>query len=273
MTYSTILVHIDFHAVPEARVRLAADLADRFDARLIGFAAHEIQPPVMAEGMVVDGGLVDELIGDIELRLGRLAAGFRAAAGRNGEAEWRGLIGPPSMMLAREARAADLIVTGAPADPDAANGHAMDFGDLLLDAGRPVIVAADGATRLAGERIVVAWKDCREARRAVRDALPLLARARDVLVISVDDPGRNNAREGIEDVAAFLARHGVRARTEVIDDAGGAPGERIAETARSLDADLVVSGAYGSSRLREWVFGGVTRSLLARGEVNRLMSN
>jgi nucleotide-binding universal stress UspA family protein len=143
---------------------------------------------------------------------------------------------------------------------------------VVLRVGRPVLVAAHGEMDLSARRIVVAWKDTREARRAVADAIPLMAMASEVTVVAVDRHPDAWIKDSVQDVSSFLAGHGIKARTEIIrtdDDENN----RLVDFFTSMSAELVVSGAYGHSRLREWVFGGVTRSLLDEVWLNRLMSN
>ena len=144
------------------------------------------------------------------------------------------------------------------------------MGALTLAAGRPVLVVASNVEHVLAATVLVAWKDTREARRAVADALPFLTKANEVVVAIVDNDPDTFIRESVADVAAFLGHHGVKAREEVV--AGDSDGGRLITFARSIQADLIVSGAYGHSRLREWVFGGVTRTLLDESGINRFIS-
>jgi nucleotide-binding universal stress UspA family protein len=123
---------------------------------------------------------------------------------------------------------------------------------------------------IRAKTVLVAWKDTREARRAVADALPFLAKANEVVVATIDTSRDESIRDSLDDVAAFLGHHGIKARTELI--AGEADGDRLLTFARSIHADLIVSGAYGHSRLREWAFGGVTRTLIEESGISRFMS-
>jgi nucleotide-binding universal stress UspA family protein len=118
--------------------------------------------------------------------------------------------------------------------------------------------------------VVVAWRDSREARRAVRDALPFLEKARDVIVATVDDRTAATIRESLDDVVAFLSRHGIDAQAQVLS---GGVSEALVDLALKAGAGLIVSGGYGHSRLREWAFGGVTRTLLGHDSISRLLSN
>jgi nucleotide-binding universal stress UspA family protein len=143
-------------------------------------------------------------------------------------------------------------------------------GALLMEVGRPVLVAPPGIERLAAKRVVVAWKDTREARRAVHDALPFLTRADEVLVAVV---GPDADREGAEDVAAYLSDHSVAVTTHLLRSPEVSAADEILRFAGREEADLVVMGAYGHSRLREWIFGGATRDVLQTTPVCCLMSH
>jgi nucleotide-binding universal stress UspA family protein len=135
-----------------------------------------------------------------------------------------------------------------------------------MQAGRPVLVVPPGVSVLHGRRVLVAWKDTREARRAVADALPLLTQAEEALVLEVvrDDDEREQARRRVDDVVAFLVRHGAATRGDVLESRGRVVADDLLLATERQGADLVVAGGYGHARLREWAFGGVTRDLLAR---------
>ena len=274
MTYKSILVGIDIDAPGNSIIALATELAKRFDARLIGASAADVAPPIVTpDGIVLGAEIMQSQRDDIESRLNGLRRKFETLAGATVDIEWRGSDRRVRRGCCWKRHAPP--ISWSPHRPKAHRAailyRSIDLGSLALNAGRPLLVAASGAEHLPASRVLVAWKDTREARRAVADAVPLMAGAREVVVATVDREADILVREGIADVVAFLARHGITARSEVIagkDDAKG-----LAELARSMSADLVVSGAYGHSRLREWVFGGVTRSLLDEGRLNRFMSS
>jgi nucleotide-binding universal stress UspA family protein len=145
-----------------------------------------------------------------------------------------------------------------------------------MRAGRPVLVVPPSVSALEGRRALVAWKDTREARRAVADALPLLAHAEEVLVVeavSGDAEERDQALRRAGDVAGLLARHGATARGEALEVRGRTVADELLLAAERHGADLVVAGGYGHARLREWAFGGVTRDLLARCPMCCLLSH
>ncbi len=275
LTYTTIMTYLEIGAPPSPTIAFARELADRFQAGLIGFAAAEAVPILPAgDGLVVDGKLLQHEIDEIENGLKSLRAQFEAETGGGLDTSWRSFMGNPTTLLATHARAADLVIVGAQSNSEFGSSRSLDLGSLILTCGRPVLVAADEPTPVTGQTIVVAWKDSREARRAVVDAIPFLIRARDVVVVAaVKDEHRKSAEDSVSDVVRFLLRHGVKARPEVVDAGDNSVGDELSEMLRETGADLIVSGGFGHSRLREWVFGGVTRSLLHDGSMHRLLSN
>jgi nucleotide-binding universal stress UspA family protein len=271
MSYAAIMVHAE--ADPEAgpRLRLAASLANAFDAMLIGVGAETIYPVVVGafgEVMIAAGQEA------VQADLVAAEAAFRAAAGgvRKG-IEWRVQRDMPDDTICRHARAADLIVAGPTPGIGVGFYGAADPGQLLMESGRPILVAPKTFTQAALSRVVIGWKDTREARRAVADAMPLLERAGEVLVVEVcEQADASSAHANVADVAAALARHGVRASTTVRPRVEGAVVDELLRVADFQEADLLVIGGYGHSRMREWVFGGVTRSLLGDPPIPVLMS-
>lgn len=270
MTLGAILVQTNIDDFAEGRVKVAADLADRFGATLIGACACAAQL-VPTSGMAVGVSIFVENPGEIEKQLQTVESKFRELAQGKGKAtEWRSSIAFPTDHAALHARAADLVVTGPSRGGSAY--RAVDPAELVMLAGRPVLVVPGDVSHLAADRVVVAWKDTREARRAVLDSLPLLEKASEVTVAIVAEKGDSAAVRSAADVANFLRRHNVNAK-ETRAEADGSAGDRIMKLAAERGADLIVAGAYGHSRLREWVFGGVTRDLLSRSPVCCLMAN
>ena len=122
-----------------------------------------------------------------------------------------------------------------------------------------MLVASDGQDHFLANKVLVGWKDTREARRAVADAIPLLQMAKEVRVITIDNDPTDETWNSLTDVTTLLSQHGVKAAADVFPEKSD--GQTIADLANAMHADLVVSGAYGHSGLREWIFGGATRSL------------
>jgi len=272
MTYNTILVQLDLDKPATEILNFGLGLAREFEAQAIGFAAAEIQVLPSGHGAILAAEAMKRQQEEMEERLDAMKQEFLGIAGEH--ASWRGLVGNPTQLLALHARAADLIVVATPETASGGDAHrAVDPGSLVLSAGRPVFVAAPSFSPIHAGKVMVAWKDTREARRAVSDAMPFLEKAKEVMVITIEEGDQRHARDSAADVVRFLMRHGVKARSDVLGVGSAAVEVAMARIASDMDADLVVAGAYGHSRLREWAFGGVTRSLLTDGSRHRLISS
>ncbi len=288
MTYRALMAHVHADPACEPRLRLAAELADEMGCALIGVAAAVYAPP---PGLRADEGPITEAMDrQIEAELKEAEAQFRAVCGDvKAGLEWRGLKGPPVRRIAAEARAADLVIAspfgGAPGPRQTGEDASTLFEgqgfieraapapDLLMAAGRPVLAGPAEVDRLDARRIVLAWKDAREARRAMADAMPFLVRAERVLVACAPEDGiEGDPKVALADVAEAIRRHGGHPSTRTLDAARPAA-EAILEAAVEFDAPLIVAGGYGRSRLSEWVFGGVTRRLLDQDAKFVLMSH
>jgi nucleotide-binding universal stress UspA family protein len=198
---------------------------------------------------------------------------FRASAKHVDRVEWRGTLDYPRDLVPREARAADLVIIGrerVPGDPY----FSLNPGVTVLRTGRPVLVVPDQIDSLTLRRVVVAWKDTREARRAVRDALPFLRNAAEVIIVEVCEEGTEaQSQKQIDDVATYLARHKVVVGAKIFLRAEQSIANELLRVTNDEKADLIVAGGYGHSRLGEWMFGGVTRDLLANSPVCCLFSH
>jgi nucleotide-binding universal stress UspA family protein len=273
MSFSTIMVHLDLAGANEAPLRIAADLAERFDARLIGTCASDIQPLYF-----MDGAAAQEMLEQERKRLLQEMAAqeqrFRKAlTQRAAKIEWRSGIAWPADFVSRECRAADLIIVGT-SDGRSHGLRQINPGELVLRAGRPVLIVPAAIEWLKFGSMLIAWKDAREARRAVNDALPLLHKAKNVTVVELmeNNADAKAAKSRLDDVAAWLVRRGISATTIATRALTAVP-DRLAQIAKDEGADIVVAGAYGHTRIQEWVFGGVTRGLLKQQECCVLMSH
>lgn len=275
MFLNTIMVQLDVDASAVPRLKFAWELAEQFEADLIAFAAAN--PHIVVSGDnsgLVASELMRRDLEDIEERLKVLEQEFQALMKDDPRTSWRGYVGDPTRLLALHSRAADLVVTGAPAPGTAADYHrTVDPGTLILSAGRPILLASETLAPVRHESIVVAWKDTREARRAVVDAMPFFTRAKNVLVVTVEEGEKKAALESAAEVVRFLMKHGGNARSEVIDVDFSQTADALTKVASDVGADMLVAGGYGHSRLREWAFGGVTHSLLQETRLHRLISN
>ena len=206
----------------------------------------------------------------------KIEATFRAACSRAGISyEWRLAEGDPAEVGVLNAHYADVAITGQidPGKPPP-GGWARLPEQLALASGRPaLIVPYAGRFETAGRRVLVAWSRTRESARALNDALPILERASQVTVLSVNPrPGEAGELPGA-DISLHLARHGVKAEaaSTVADDID--VGNTLLSRAADLGADLIVMGCYGHSRMRELILGGTTREVLRHMTVPVLMSH
>ena len=265
MKYATVMVSLALGQSNEARLEIAGQLAERFGSRVIGVAAAEFSPPLY----FTDGGRAQELIDEgwaaVKGRLAELECKFHAAMqNRALDVEWRWAEDFPTRYIVQQARASDIIVVG-----EAARGASTDPfvqinpSDLIMRAGRPLLVVPESFNWLDLRSVLVAWKDTAEARRAISDALPLLRQSNEVTLVEIveDEADRQAALARAGDVVAWLSRHGVRASEQVPEQRGDAA-TQIEQFASDVSAGIVIAGAYGHSRLSEWILGGVTRQLM-----------
>lgn len=265
MTYATAMVSLALDRSNDARLEIAGQLAKRFNACVIGIAAGEFGPPLYFTAGEQAQKVLDEGRAAIKSRVAEVEAQFRAAMqNRAAAVEWRCAEHFPTRFIVQQARAADLIVVGedgrdALADPFIQTNPS----DLVVQTGRPLLVVPDTSSWLDLRSVLVAWKDTPEARRAIADALPMLHQAKDINVVEIveDDVDRTAALSRVNDVVAWLLPHGIIASGQVPEECGNAYAQ-LERIASEVGAGLVVAGAYGHSRLRESVFGGVTKRLV-----------
>jgi nucleotide-binding universal stress UspA family protein len=273
VTYSTLLAHLDGGQSNEPVLAMTASLAEQYKARVIGIAACQPMQIGVAGGDFTGGlAVLERDIVDNELK--RAQAEFQACAEiQPFVLEWRSseTLSPVSHIVADEARCADLVITSLCTGASRNALTHADTGELIIRAGRPVLVVPDKPAASCFETVIVAWADTRECRRAVMDALPILKRAERVVVVEVT-PTLTEARSQTRDVVAWLSRHAIGAG-QIVAPAKGNHAHSLALIAGEHGADLVVAGAYGHNRLREWAFGGVTRDLLLRLNICALLSH
>lgn len=267
MTYKTLMAQISVGKSNGELLRITSDLAARHDARIVGIAACQPMPLAYGDGYPSGAAIVD-CQNQLKAELRNAEAEFREALkDSKAKLEWRSDYTTEALpyYLASEARCADLIIASVGGASAFDTSRHTSLGDLVIRAGRPILVVPDTGASTPFNRIVVAWKDTREARRAAVAALPMLALASHVTVLEVaDEPDMPAARGRGEDVANWLAEHGIAAVSSAVASSGD-NFDQIGALLNEHAAELVVAGAYGHSRLREWAFGGVTRGLLKGG--------
>jgi nucleotide-binding universal stress UspA family protein len=287
MALKDVLVLTDARRNIETRLRLAAELARRDEGHLAGL--YVLPPmPLFGDGMSFTGGeaeLATLQVQQSKMRDGalaeaaRLETAFRTAADSVGvAAEWRVVEGPLTATAVFHARHADITVVGQ-IDPDNSRlGATQLLESMLLASGRPVLfVPYAGRFTTLGRNVLLAWNATPESARAANDALPILKTAERVTVLWVN-PDHGISQAGGEppptaDIALHLARHGVKAEASFTVSDEVDVGNTILSRAADFGSDLIVMGGYGHSRMREFILGGATRTILQHMTVPVLMSH
>ena len=271
-----VMVRLDGSAADEVRLSAVNDIADLFDSQVTGLFLN-VMPLVVAPEDGVGAMAATELMEAAKEAGDKVEARLRERLNRlQKPVELRRfdiLSDAAADVAAREARTSNSFVAlrpnGAPHEPE----HLVE--SVLFGSGRHLIlVPSRKPEKVIFERIVLAWNGGREAARALAEALPYLQKAKEVTVLVVDDepPIELNATLGV-DAVKHLKHHGINAtlhRARMRDNDVGAT--LIAET-RRLKADLLVMGAYGHSRVREWLLGGATYTLLLKAPVPLLIAH
>lgn len=266
MPYARLMACLEFDRPNDRVLAVARDLAKRLNARVVGMAAKQASAHV---GQLGPSEPHEHDLHKFKARARQAEDEFRAIFPDSEAHPWRARLtfGPASEFVAGEARAADLVIASTARHESLLFSTGQpDAGDLLMRLGRPLLGVPNGVTGLKLAHALVCWKDGREARRAVADALPLLSAAGRVDVVELADARHiEEARARLAEIGAWLGGHGVEAQC-LVEMLRGSESAQLAGVARELGADLLVAGAFGHSRLREWAFGGVTRELVLGAE-------
>ncbi len=261
MTIKSILVVMSTPS-ETARLKAAFALAERHGATVA--VLHAKPTPVVyaggGPGMDMPVALIESQQQEFDRTAKAIEAAVKAEAARIGiEVEWRSEEGDAVGIAGVHARYADLVV----ASPDLAR-------DLVFSAAAPVLAFPEDGKTSAPTRVMIAWNGSREVAPAVRDALPLIEAAETVMVIVVDPP---TGRPIGMDLGRALGRHGIKVDVSERLSDGGDVGAILLEEARTSGAELLVMGAYGHSRLREWVLGGATEEARSEAKIPVLLSH
>jgi nucleotide-binding universal stress UspA family protein len=268
MTYATVMVSLALDQPNEARLAVAGQIAERFDAGLIGIVASVFSPPLYFTTGEQAQALIDQGQASIKRRMSELEAQFREATkNRAKHIEWRCAIDFPARYILQQARCADIIVSGGHSDAFSDPFALVTPKDLVMEAGRPLLVVPDSTDWLDLRSMLVAWKDTPEARRAIVASLPMLRKAKDVTVAEIVEAGGRQplAVSRVRDVITWLSRHGVSA-SELVAEQNQDRDTTVQLDAMAADvgAGVVVAGAYGHSRFREMILGGMTQHLITQ---------
>jgi nucleotide-binding universal stress UspA family protein len=272
MLIKDILVHVEVSPAFDPRLHLAIQLARRFDAYVTGVL---VLPPIDVLALADSGPVAVELasyLAALQDEVAEAEQHFLMTLRRHGlHGEWRTDRGSAAQSLTRFAQTADLVILRQ-RDPRRAV-ELLYPEDVVLACGRPVLlVPYAGRFDRVGETVLVGWNASREATRALHEALPLMAASDSVTLLSAKLRGANDDMP-IAELTPHLAKHGLHARTELIEARDADVAEAINAHAATLGADLIVMGAYGHSRLRETILGGTTQAMLRHMTVPTLMAH
>jgi nucleotide-binding universal stress UspA family protein len=285
MSIKTILVAVSGGSASDGAIVTAFGLARRLGAHVEAFHAHvDERAAIVTYGDGMGASMSAELLQRIvdesaeaamkarlsfDKEVKRLGIPLRRDPPRpssaprapdEASADWREETGYAPELITRRARAFDLVVLGR-SDRVVDRPHSDAVEAAVLDSGRPVLLAPEAGSEQAGSRIALAWNDTVEATRALAAALPLMALASDVRILTVGSEDRGLGALAVE----HLAWHGIAATARFAKPAKGtAIGVQLLEAARAEGADLLVMGAYGKAPWREMVFGGATREVIAK---------
>lgn len=274
--YSTLMVYLDPLRDNAHLLKVTAELAGRFEAGVIGVAASQLIRMAYNAGSL-SGEILALDREQINKSMEEAQVAFRAALEQAGRSlEWRPIVttDPPVVHVARQTRCADLVVAAMNTGGSFLDASRyVNTSDLVMQAGRPMLVVPENVSMLPAGTVLVGWKDTREARRAIADALPFLKAAARVVVVEIAETSQQqDATENVTDVTGWLKRHGVPA-VGIARPIEGDNALQLQAIASEHGANLIVAGAYGHSRLREWALGGVTYDLLLRADVCTLVSH
>jgi nucleotide-binding universal stress UspA family protein len=279
VSYQSILVHVDYTERTNERVKIAIALAQRFTAHLSALAPEGSPLFPYSGGADTFGAYAAEVMEELA-RLSDVAADrFLETAKLAGLPGYDALAceGDAVYALCQVSRYADLIVVGQTNKEDSTPAKPNDLPEaVMLGSGRPVlIVPYAGHFSTVGQRVLVLWRESRESARAVHDALPFLVSADrvDVIAFSESSTRTGGALPALTDIGTYLARHGAKVNVASEPNVGLSVGEAALSRAADLGSDLIVMGGYGHTRLREWVLGGASRSILEHMTVPVLMSH
>ena len=274
----------------DARTLATAFLvAERFSAHVQVLFAR-LNPseavPLVGEGM--SSSVVDQLMQSAEtewsIRAENARLAFEAAVGAAGiainpapgehkgpSAAWQEALGREEEVVARACHLSDLMVAARPADGKNDLQWSLTLEAALINGARPVLLGTGAVPSSIGRRVAIAWRDSADCTRAVAGAMPILRSAEGVTVITAAT-GRTHPSRAVE-LAEFLKWHDIDAAQRQIDVGPEGVGGSILETCASVDADLLVMGGYGHSRIREMILGGVTRYVLTHAGLPVLMAH
>jgi nucleotide-binding universal stress UspA family protein len=279
MEFKNILIHLDHSSGCQNRLVAAFELARTFDARISGlFVVPDYVVPSYVEAQIsVD--VITEVTEKALARARDTLAEYQKLADEAGVSmQGHVLEGQLIPILREHSKYSDLLVLGQDQPEDLDNASYGLANSLLFEgACACMVVPHSGKLKPPGKRVLLTWNASRESARALREAMPLLAQAETVVVLS-SEPGNNDASTAnghphAQELARFLESHGIEAISSGISDPDMGTTDAIVGQAAEMNADLIVMGAYGHTRLREIILGGVTRDLLKQAPVTLFLAH
>lgn len=275
MSYQTIMVHLQLGHSNTAVLHAAKQIAQGCNAAVIGVVVGQQTLMIYGQGY----GLVDFFDREqamLEEKIGVEEVLFRAAfKGHTKPVNWLSIVTmePAVDYVVAHASSADLIITGATPSDFYEGPNYANAGGIVMQAGRPVLAIPINAQAFKLDNILIGWKESREARRAIADAIPLLKLATQVTVFEiVAKDHKEGATKRLNEVLAWLVSHGIAAKS-MVSISEDADSIQFLSIAKNHQADIVIAGAYGHSRFREWVLGGVTNELLQGAQCSAFLSH
>ncbi len=286
MGWARILTLLEGHETDRSVALTGLAIGKAFDAAVEGLIV--CSDPREAVRLAIDGmspamieSVIDAARDDSDRRTVQARDSFKAAcdeaglsvsdaSGKGACAIWHENVGPIADAIAHHGRLSDLVIVSHPVRRGSDDAD-IAVETVLFETPRPLLLAGADPLSLKDLRVLIAWNGGRESALAVSAALPLLQQASHVTVLEVNGEGLQGP-DG-KAACAYLARHGVNAAPKVVTDAERPVPELVLEHAHQNDAGLLVMGAYGHSRLRELVLGGVTRRMLIDAELPVLMAH
>lgn len=278
-----ILVHLDGTARDEERLQLAESIAAANEAHLTGLFTNLLPDIPFITPMDAGAAAAEVLLSLREEARGTgdsLQRKLIERLARSGVSyELRRLddtLGRFPSQVASEARWADLFVMSRPYEGDESGMWDIVFEAVLFEGGRSILVVPPGYRPPdAIRRVLVCWRDSREAARAVAEAAPFLNKATKVTVLAVDPETKKDTGKSqpTADIAKHVSRCGAPVEVHSVQSLGRDIGDVILDQARRISADLIVMGGYGHSRARQWIIGGATRNTLATSDAPILMAH
>ncbi|MBU1174077.1 MAG: universal stress protein [Alphaproteobacteria bacterium] len=272
-----LLVFLDGTAADEARIVQAEALASQHESFLTGLYCNALPEVMFASeaGMAsidVVSQMQDSSRAEGDSRAEAIATRFGALSVKNEVRRFDVYSSQIGLTLASEARTADLFIASRPYGHY--NSHAEALEQVLFNSGRGCLFLPPVGDPKRFDHVVLAWRNTREAARAVSEALPILTSAKKVYIVMAtgEEAAEDEGAMPGADISRYLGRHGADVELRMLTNWSNV-GEALLNEVEKLDADLLVMGGYGHSRFREWVLGGATRDILTRAEMPVLIAH